>query len=114
MATSLFERSMAFDYGDAKRSALMRTVWSDTPWMVDAYTGGYSRDRDREDQILRWCYAEFGEMASPIHGRAGRWHRGSATINGWTWMGFATEAEMNRFVNHWPIPEGVIDPGNAG
>lgn len=35
-----------------------------------------------------------------------RWFRGGATIHGWTWFGFATEADMQAFLAAWPNPEG--------
>lgn len=103
MATPLYERMLAFNYEDDERAALMRKIWSGFPWIVDAYTGGYSNDRDREYEIQRWCDAEIGEQASPIHDRPGSWYRGLATINGWTWMGFASEADMNRFMERWQV-----------
>jgi len=110
MSTALHQRMLAYDYGDADRSGLMERVWRDTPWMVDVYSGGYSRDRDREHDILTWCYEQFGDQHSAIHNRPGRWQRGSATVHGWTWFGFSTEAEMKAFVDRWPAPEGVSVP----
>ncbi|WP_152621376.1 hypothetical protein [Bradyrhizobium japonicum] len=110
MSTPLHQRMLAFDHGNAECAALMERVWRDTPWMVDVYSGGYSRDRDREHSILMWCYEQFGEQCSVIHGRSGRWQRGSATIDGWTWFGFSTEAEMKAFVDRWPTPKGVSVP----
>jgi hypothetical protein len=99
MSTDLHRRTIAFDYGDNERGDLMREVWAPTPWMIDVFTGNCGDGRERD--ILHWCYEEFGEQASPIHGRAGDWQRGGATINGWTWFGFATEALMARFVERW-------------
>lgn len=104
MATDLYHRTMAFDYGDANRNDLMHKVWDGFPWMVNAYTGGYSRGRDRECDILHWCRENIGEPASPIHERPGAWYRGSATIDGWTFMGFTTEADMKKFMEAWPAP----------
>jgi len=112
MATALYGRMLAFDYGDEERSSIMRKVWDGFPWMVDVYTGGYSNDRDRELEIQEWCCAELGEQASPLHDRPGKWYRGGATINGWTWMGFTSEADMNRFLERWPAPAGIA-PGQA-
>lgn len=102
MPTDLFERTLAFDCGDEERNALMRKVWSPTPWMVDAYTGSISEPRERE--MLDWCHENFGDQAWPIHDRAGRWQRGSATVHGWTWFGFSEQAEMAAFVERWPAP----------
>jgi hypothetical protein len=106
MATDLYQRTMAFDYGDGERTALMHKVWDGFPWMVNAYTGGYSLERDREREILLWCEENIGKQASPIHEIPGRWHRGGATIHGWTFMGFVSEADMKRFQERWPAPAG--------
>lgn len=110
MSTQLHKNMLAFDYADAERAQLMHHVWKDTPWMIDVYSGGYSNHRDREFDIQTWCYQQFGEKASPIHDRPGRWQRGGATIHGWTWFGFSTEAEMLAFVARWPTPEGINVP----
>lgn len=110
MATDLYHRMLAFDYGDTERADLMKQVWQDTPWMIDVWSGGYSRHRDREMEILNWCNDTFGQQAAPIHERPGAWYRGSATIHGWTWFGFSTEADMVRFQERWPTPEGVREP----
>jgi hypothetical protein len=111
MATDLYRRTIAFEYGNTETSALTRKVWEPTPWMIDMYTGHHPFGDPRERQILDWCYDELGEESSPIHGHTGRWHRGSATVNGRTWFGFATETDMQRFLAAWPAPEGVKQPG---
>lgn len=100
--TELYRKMLAFDYGDAERSDLMARVWRGTPWLVDAYTGQSADDRDME--MREWCHDHFGTEARPIHGTAGRWQRGSATIYGWTWFGFETEEMMNAFISEWPNP----------
>ncbi|MGY4288875.1 hypothetical protein ACVWXO_008095 [Bradyrhizobium sp. LM2.7] len=105
MATDLYRRMLAINYEDAKRADLMREVWSGHPWMIDAYTGSY--DSDRRRAVMGWCFDTFGDQASPIHARPGAWYQGSATINGWTWMGFTNEADMIRFTVRWPAPEGA-------
>jgi hypothetical protein len=109
MATDLFHRTMAFDR-DPERKALMRKVWEPTPWMIEVYTGHHPYEDPRERQILEWCFAELGQESSPIHHKTGRWHRGSATINGWTWFGFTTEADMQRYLAAWPTPAGIRHP----
>ena len=100
--TDLYRRALAFNDDDAERKALMAQVWRDTPWMVDAYTG--SHDDNRRLDLMQWCREQFGPEAWPIHGRPGQWHSGGATVHGWTWMGFATEEQMRRFVDRWPAP----------
>lgn len=103
IGTDLYKRTMQwaehdgrYRYGD-----LMREVWSVTPWMVDAYTGGYSNNLEREENIREWCREHFGQEASPLHGIKGAWQRGSATINGYTWMGFATQEMLEKFCQRW-------------
>lgn len=105
MTTYLYQRMLAFDYGDQERSALMKEVWEGTPWMVETYSGRCGEERERN--MMHWCYETFGEQASPIHERPGNWQRGGATIHGWTWFGFSTEAEMLSFMERWPIPESL-------
>lgn len=98
--TALYHDMLAHEY-DEERRQLMATVWDGTPWMVDAYTGGHTNHRDREYEIRDWCTDQFGPEALPLHGRPGKWQRGSATIHGYTWMGFATEEMMQRFIGRW-------------
>jgi hypothetical protein len=93
---------LAFDYGDAERAELMRRVWEGTPWMVDVLEGDFYHERGRD--MLEWCDETFGPAAWPIHGRPGTWHRGSATVYGHTWYGFATEAQMRQFCERWGVP----------
>src|SRR4029077_17163690 len=102
MATDLFERTISFNYGDEEGCVLMRRVWSVTPWMVDAFTGPSCDDRDLA--MRQWCWRTFGHEAAPIHDRPGQWQRGSATVYGWTWYGFATRAQLEQFQARWPVP----------
>lgn len=107
MATDLYRITVNFDYGDNERNELIHKVWDNFPWMVNAYTGGYSNRIDREQDILHWCIKNIGDQASPIHNKPGEWCRGTATINGWTFIGFKSEEAMNKFIDSWPKPEGV-------
>lgn len=107
MSTDLHKRMLAFNYGDDERSALMRRVWQDTPWMVDAWTGPSCEGRDRE--MRDWCYRTFGDECQPIHGRPGLWRRGSATIHGWTWFGFATQGQLRAFELAFPTPAEALE-----
>ncbi len=111
MATDLYHRMLAFNYGDPERADLMKKVWQGTPWMVDSYTGRTGDERERD--MLHWCHETFGKQAWPLHGGEGTWQRGGATIHGWTWFGFSTEAYMRRFVEKWPTPEDVREPISA-
>lgn len=106
--TELFRRTLAYDLGCPESNSLMARVWRPTPWMVDAFTGGVGEDRDRE--MIMWCADRFGQESSPIHGTPGHWHRGSATVHGWTWYGFASEAMLREFLAAWPIPPGESPP----
>jgi hypothetical protein len=102
MATELYRKAMdwAASKLDADGMVQQRKTWEVTPWMVDVYTGWIGEERDRE--MRRWCGKAFGEEARPIHGRPGAWQRGGATVNGWTWFGFASEEMMERFLAAWP------------
>lgn len=79
---------------------LMKEVWEGTPWMLDVFTGPGHPDPLR-DRIMRWCRDKWGTPASPIHGIPGTWREGNATLFGWTWMGFKTEAMMSEFQKRW-------------
>lgn len=94
--SALFERLMASEQGDE----LMHKVWDNTPWMMDAFTGAVNSTRWH--LMNEWCRENYGPEAWPIHGKPGQWHRGGATIHGWTWFGFATEAMMTYFAESWP------------
>ena len=100
--TPLYSRMMAAQYNDEKTAALMEQVWSGTPWMVDAKTGSTQHGRC---PVREWCHEHFGPEAWPIHGKPGDWHFGSATIHGWTWMGFKTEEMMIKFCERWETRE---------
>jgi len=89
-----------FDYGDKERNDLMLEVWSVTPWMLNVRTG--SPDSDHFGEIRRWCRDNTGPEASPIHGRAGKWQTGGATVFGETFIGFATKELMDDFSREFP------------
>src|SRR5579872_1182059 len=108
VGTDLYRRILAFDYGDVERADLMSKVWSVTPWMADAYTGSCGEQRER--QMIEWCCERCGWQASPIHDIPGSWQRGSATVYGWTWFGFADEADLIAFLEAWPTPAGIEHP----
>lgn len=103
MATDLYKKMLDYDYGDDNRRNFMEKIWSGTPWMVDAYTGGYDDDRMR--YMVDWCRERFGDEAWPIHGKPGSWQRGRVAFFGWTWFGFATPTQMSEFMAAWPNPE---------
>jgi hypothetical protein len=95
---ALFHRMIAFNHGDEERDRLMRKVWSGTPWMVDAWTD----DEWRLREMRLWCRGKFGDEADPFRDHSGSWRSGNATVCGWTWFGFATEAQMQEFGVAWP------------
>lgn len=95
----LYQRQIA-----NSEDALMHQVWDGTPWMIEAYTGSIA-NYGRYREIMEWCHYHFGPEAWPIHGLPGHWHSGGATVMGWTWMGFATEAMMQQFVEAWGSAE---------
>lgn len=92
--TPLFERFMAA-HGEA-HDGINRRVWYPVPFMLDVQTEG------REQEMLEWCFNTFGPES--WLGGEGRWHRGSATIDGWTWFGFSTREEMEQFAAKFPSP----------
>lgn len=95
--SALYQRAMAFYDANDRDPALQHKVWDPTPWMLDVYTGAYVNERE----IWLWCAEHLGEESSPIHGKAGTWHRGGATVYGWSWFGFDTEERMRKFQAKW-------------
>jgi hypothetical protein len=105
VGTDIFRRAIdaAMHDGDEERAELMRKVWEPTPWIVDVWTGGFAQEFGREMYIREWCAERFGAECFTIGGREGKWQRGSATIHGMTWMGFATKEMMNEFIAKWGV-----------
>ena len=89
---------------DPERLTLARKVWDPTPWVIDVYTGAKNDLGEGADErsIMSYCKENFGAESWPIHDRQGNWHRGGATVNGWTWFGFKTEDSMKKFIGDWP------------
>ena len=87
---------------DGSFDGINERVWRGTPWILDAYT----KDAQQFDLMSRWCWDRYGPPAWPFsdNPRPGRWMSGGATVFGWTWWGFATEAEMHEFEAAWPSP----------
>lgn len=98
--TQLYRETLAYNSGDPERDALMREVWSPTPFMMDCFTG--SMREARYYDMLHWCCERFGRQASPIHEIDGDWQTGGATIHGWTWYGFKTAEMLQEFMDAWP------------
>lgn len=113
MGTPLHDRIMS-NHHAVKNPELMRKVWGGHPWVIDVYTDSspYSL---RCRLIMEWCAQHLGEEAHVILdiNNAGRWMRGNATVHGWTWFGFTTEADMLAFVRAWPHPPGIEVPGSV-
>lgn len=109
--TDLYRSVIEFEPSNEAATALAHEVWDGTPWMIDVYAGSFNEVR-RYD-ILHWCHDTFGRQADPFgpDPRPGRWRQGNATVDGWTWFGFATEADMQQFIEHWPNP--VQFPGTT-
>ena len=105
--TDLYREVVAHALDDTGTGGLMVEFWSQTPWMVNAYTGDNSPEgQARGRKIRQWCTERYG-WESLFPGAEGKWQRGAIGIFGWTWMGFATEAMMTEFLAAWPPPEGV-------
>lgn len=98
----LFARAMEFNYAQPEFLELMRKCWTPTPWMVDVYDGPSHPNDSRRREIIEWCVEKFGPESWPIHDKPANWYRGTSTIYGWTWYGFATEEMLNRFLEHFP------------
>lgn len=96
--TPLYERMAA---PEGPHAQLMREVWSHNKWMIDVKFGSF-RDDNYMD-ILHWCRDNLGDQTWPYGDdkRWGKWLRGSATIDGWDWLGFDTEESMNQFIAAW-------------
>ncbi len=95
----------------AETDALSLQVWRGTPWMASLFTD------DRRRSIMDWMVARFGEPARPFGDdpTPGRWREGNATVFGWTWFGFSTEAEMIEAVEAWgQDPTKPTDTQTAG
>lgn len=100
MSTPLHQRMLAYWIDDPERLELNTRVWAGTPWMLDVETG--SPDSDRRFHMATWCREHIGPEAWPIHGKPGNWYTAGATVDGWTWIGFATEALMREFMAAFP------------
>ena len=77
-------------------------IWQRHPWMIDVYTGSVGKDNWCE--IADWLRSKMGQESNP-YGDAPQWRkfkRGQATINGWTWIGFADQKDYEAFLSAWP------------
>lgn len=80
----------------------MREVWEQTPWVIDVETG--SVVSDVAFNMRKWLVARLGKQLFPFGDKpwVGEWQFGGATVNGWTWLGFSKEADMNAFMSAFP------------
>jgi len=115
IGTPLYHQMLVADYGDGDRAALMADVWRPTPFMIDVQTGGVNSDQFLA--IIHWCRDHWGAPCSVIHSIEGAWQRGSATIFGWEWYGFATPEQMDQFIEAFPDATtpfiAVLEPSHA-
>lgn len=90
---------------DGPHGELSRKVWAGNPWIIDMYVGNGHPDSRERDMIL-WCRDKFGDETQPFGDEPiyRRWRRGGATVYGWGWFGFETEADMKAFEEAWPPP----------
>ncbi len=102
--TPLFDSIMSHHVGDTKMLALSHKVWDPTPWVIDVFTGSYNTDEGmgRRHDMSDFCVAHFGKESWPIHDKPADWHWGGATVDGWSWIGFKTEAMMQQFLTAFP------------
>jgi hypothetical protein len=79
-------------------------------WRLGTACGECSKCRDEARHLIPLLLADNFQMRE-LHGKFGRWLFGGATVDGWTWVGFDTEAAMSEFRAAWPPPSGVPLPG---
>lgn len=103
MGTKIFQNVLSLSGADYKHLGILKEVWQSTPWIVHAYTG--SSDDDHYKEVKNWCLEQFGVEACPLRGLAGNWQTGNVTFMGWTWIGFSTEEQMNKFILRWLTSE---------
>jgi hypothetical protein len=58
--------------------------------------------RDIRFAIHHFCTVSFGPESWPIHNKPGNWLFGGATVDGETWIGFATKDMMDQFTAKFP------------
>ena len=75
-------------------------VWDPTPWVIDVRTGSQDQGvgATKGRSMNEWLRDNAGRESWPIHERPGDWHWGGATVDGWTWLGFAREDRMRAFL----------------
>ena len=97
---------------NAEADDLSLKVWSGTPWIASLFTD----DDRRHRQMVEWMYEHFGPSAFPFGDNPvpGRWREGNATVFGWTWFGFSTEAEMGAALEAWPEPSRTPPDADLG
>lgn len=91
---------------DSCDDLLLRQIWAGTPFIVDAYTGSVGQARWYE--MAAWLNERFGPQAFPWTDKKGRWFLGSATIHGWTWLGFDTQEALDEFAARWMTDETAV------
>jgi hypothetical protein len=113
--SEIFRRFIA-PHDSSERDQLHYRVWAQTPWVANFWTG--RGDERRREEIWQWCEERFGLPAQPFGStpRPGRWREGNATVMGWSWWGFDTEAAMNDALAAWPHRGDHEGPhaGNSG
>lgn len=98
--SEIFQRIGEHVQGEALETMLR--YWRGNPEIAEVFTGPSSEDRSND---MRWWLNEtMGPQAWPFgeSPRQGRWLFGSATVHGWTWVGFADEADMLAFFDQFP------------
>jgi hypothetical protein len=90
--TELYERMI-------KGSPALGKLWAETPWVVRHWTD--SINSVRYEEIHDWLSDHFGRAKDFVLNDEGNWMMGSATIKGYTRIGFSTEEAMKEFVEEW-------------
>lgn len=101
MSTRLYH--MMFVVCSERHKEINHKVWDPTPWVINVKSGSPSNLEDETWGTMRnWLINNLGPESQPIFGIKGYWHRGSATVDGWTFIGFSSEALMISFMNKFP------------
>jgi len=98
--TALYRDIIEHDYGNSDTQALMRKVWSPTPWVITVKD--FEPNSSEWFNFVEWACIEIGPESWPIHDRPGDWYRAGATINGRTNYGFSSEEAMEKFTARYP------------
>lgn len=99
MSTRLYH--MMFVVCSERHKEINHKVWDPTPWVINVKSGSEATEEGIMlwQTMRNWLINNLGPESQPIFGIKGYWHRGSATVDGWTFIGFSSEALMISFMS---------------